>query len=102
MHAGPRNDFVRPMGIFRRAVLLLSILGFALVAVLGAAPLPSGNSGIAAHYASDAGIASDPAVIFFDDFESYGSAAGLTSRWNEAYHPGNIRIATEASNVFAG
>jgi hypothetical protein len=82
--------------------LSLSVLGLALVSVLSAAPLPTGNSGIAARYPFDAGIASDTAVIFADDFESYGSAAGLTSRWSEAYHSANIRIATETTNVFAG
>ena len=85
-----------------RAAWSLSLVGLALIAVLSAAPLPSGTSGIAARYPSDAGIASDPAVLFADDFESYDSAAGLTSRWNEAYHSANIRIATEAGNVFAG
>jgi hypothetical protein len=81
--------------------LLLSALGLALIGVLSAAPLPSG-SGLAERYPLDAGIASDPAVIFADDFESYGSAAGLTGKWNEAYHSENIRIATEAANVFSG
>jgi hypothetical protein len=80
----------------------LSVLGLGLVGVLSAAPLPHGNSGIAARYPSDAGIASDPAVIFADDFESYSGAAGLTSKWSEAYHSANIRIATEAANVFGG
>jgi len=85
-----------------RFALSVSALGLALLAVLSAAPLPSGNSGIAARYPFDAGIASDPAVIFADDFESYSGAAGLTGKWNEAYHSANIRIATEASNVFGG
>ncbi len=85
-----------------RAALSLSLVGLVLIAVLSAAPLPSGNSGIAARYPSDAGIASDPAVLFADGFESYNSAAGLTSKWSEAYHSANIRIATEAGNVFGG
>jgi len=85
-----------------RTALSLSVLGLALIAVLSGAPLPNGNSGIAARYPFDAGIASDPAVIFADDFESYSGAAGLTSKWNEAYHSANIRIATEAINVFGG
>lgn len=89
-------------GMVTRTVLSLSVLGLALIGVLSAAPLPSGNMGIAARYPSDTGIASDPAVIFADDFESYSSAAGVTSKWNEAYHPANIRIATEAANVFSG
>jgi hypothetical protein len=89
--------------VARTASSLCVILVLALVGVVAAVPaLPEGNSGIAARYPSDAGIGSDPAVIFADDFESYSSAAGLTSRWTEAYHSANIRIATEAGNVFAG
>ncbi len=60
--------------------------------------LPEGNSGIAARHPGDAGIATDPAVIFADDFESYGNAFGLTRRWSEAHGFGNIRIASEPGN----
>jgi len=87
--------------VTRTAVCLCVVFGLALVG-LAAAPLPEGYSGISARYPGDAGIASDPAVIFADDFESYGGPADLTSKWNEAYQPGNIRIAAEAVNVFAG
>ena len=85
-----------------RTAASLSVLVAAFVAVLSAAPLPDGNNGIAARYPFDAGIASDPAVIFADDFESYASAAGLTGKWSEAYHAANIRIAAEAANVWHG
>jgi len=67
-----------------------------------AQPLPEGNTGIAARHPGDVGIGSDPAVIFADDFESYSSAAGLASRWNNLYQTQNIRIATESGNVFSG
>ena len=64
-------------------------------------PLPEGNTGIAARYPGDAGIAADTAVIYADDFESYTSAAGLTANWNGGvYH--DVRIATESGHVFAG
>jgi hypothetical protein len=63
--------------------------------------LPQGNTGIAARYPGDSGIAKDPAVIFADDFESYANASGLSANWNGGvYH--NVRIATESGNVFAG
>src|SRR4029077_16387627 len=62
----------------------------------------NGNSGIAARYPFDAGSASDPAVIFADDFEAYRGAGGLTRQWKEAYHTVKVRIATEAINVFGG
>ena len=56
--------------------------------------------GIAARYHKN--IASDPAVIFADDFESYTSPSQLTTKWDGAYQLPNIRIATEAGNFFAG
>ena len=77
-------------------------LGLGLVGPARAEPLPQGNTGIAARYPGDAGIASDPAVIFTDDFESYSSAAGLTSRWNQAWNTANMRIASESGNFFSG
>jgi hypothetical protein len=88
--------------VTRTVLSLCLMLGLVLIGVTSAAPLPEGNGGIAARYPSDAGIASDPGVIFADDFESYSSAAGLTSKWNQAYHPANIRIATEPGNVLSG
>jgi hypothetical protein len=39
-------------------------------------------------------------VIFADDFESYTSVAALRARWDVSY--GNIRVATETGNFFAG
>ena len=77
-------------------------LGLGLAGPTSAGPLPEGNSGIAVRYPGDVGIGSDPAVIFADDFESYSSAAGITSRWDEARHSANIRIATEPGNFFGG
>jgi hypothetical protein len=107
-----RNGSVTARGIFDRlggghrgagrAVLLSLAVAVALIGVPSAAPLPAGNTGIASRYPLDSGIASDPAVIFADDFESHGSAANLTSRWTQAYHAANLRIATESGNVFAG
>jgi hypothetical protein len=90
------------MEMIRRMAVSLPALVLALIAMVSAAPLPSGNSGIASRYPFDAGIASDPAVIFADDFESYTGAAGLTSRWSEAYHSANARIASESINVLRG
>ena len=86
----------------RTALALCVMVGLVLIAVTQAAPLPAGNTGIAARYPLDAGIAADPAVIFADDFESYSSVSNLTSQWNKVFHTDNLRIATESSNVFAG
>jgi len=60
------------------------------------------DSGIAARYPGDKNIASDPAVIFADDFESYTSPSDISNKWDNVYHLQNIRIATEAGNFFAG
>jgi hypothetical protein len=81
------------------------ILGWlALAAVATAQALPQGNTGIATRYPGDAGIASDPGVIFFDDFESYSSASGLLAagRWNQMFQNANVRVATESGHYFAG
>jgi hypothetical protein len=85
-------------------VFLISCAALALTFIpkVSAQPLPEGDSGIAARWPGDAGIVSDPAVIFADDFESYGSSAGLTTRWTQAYPATNIRIATELGNFFGG
>jgi hypothetical protein len=88
----------------RGLVCFSLLLGFGLsgAGTASAQSLPEGNTGIAARYPGDAGIGSDSSVIFADDFESYSSAAGLSSRWNNLYQTSNIRIATESGNVFSG
>ena len=68
----------------------------------GTGVLPEGNNGIAARYPGDVNIASDPQVIFADDFESYANASGLSGNWDAVYHSEQIRIATEAANVHRG
>jgi hypothetical protein len=63
--------------------------------------LPEGDQGISGKYPGDKGIARDPAVIFADDFESYGSGKHLGANWNAGvYH--NAEIEKTAVNVFAG
>jgi hypothetical protein len=85
----------------------MSIVGLAAFAAIDRSeaqnpPLPQGNNGLAARYPGDVGIASDPAVIFADDFESYSGASGLTARWSNASQGSGVRIATESGNVYAG
>ena len=82
---------------------LLSV--WAAIVLLAPSALPTAaraQGGIAARYPGDRNIASDPAVIFADDFESYTAPSQLTRKWSTAYHLQNIRIATESANVFAG
>jgi hypothetical protein len=62
----------------------------------------STGSGIAARYPGDKNIASDPAVILADDFESYTSPSQLTTKWSNAGRLANLRIATETGNYYAG
>ena len=68
----------------------------------GVTPLPQGEAGIAAQYPLDMGIQANPNVILADDFEGYSGLSQLTSKWSAAYHTANLRLATEAANVFAG
>jgi hypothetical protein len=67
-----------------------------------ATPAATSATGIAAHYPRDKNIASDPAVIFADDFESYTSPSQLTNKWDNAYQLRYTRIATETGHFFAG
>jgi hypothetical protein len=90
------------MSIRTTIVLFSFALGLGFTSLGEAASLPVGNSGIAAKYPGDSGIGSDPAVIFADDFESYGNASELIGKWSEVTHPANMRIATEPDNVFSG
>ncbi len=82
----------------------MSLLGVAVIThyPITTAAAATAGSGIAARHPGDKNIASDSAVIFADDFESYTSPTQLTSKWDEAYRLPNIRIATEAGNVFSG
>jgi hypothetical protein len=64
--------------------------------------LPEGNSGIAARHPGDLGIETDAAVVFADDFERYSLASDLDDTYDAVYQYDQIRIATEAANVYAG
>lgn len=68
-------------------------------ATLGAT---TANNGIAARYPGDKNIASDPAVIFTDDFESYTTPDQAKIRWGNGNGTQRMRIATEANHVYSG
>lgn len=68
----------------------------------GVGKLPEGNTGVAANHPDDVGIAKDPAVIFADDFEGHANVSSLSNKWDVVHHTAQIRIATEAANVFTG
>jgi hypothetical protein len=62
--------------------------------------LPEGNSGIAAEYLGDAGIAADARVLFFDDFEGYRGIDDLWGRYDGFYQQFNVKL--ETVGAFAG
>ena len=64
--------------------------------------LPEGNNGIASRYPGDIGIERDIAVLFSDDFESYGSASELARRWDMVSHKANLAITTSPGETYAG
>lgn len=72
---------------------------FSAVIAFLASGLARAQSGIAARYPGDKNIASDPDVIFADDFEGYTSPSQLTTKWSSAYHLPNLTISPLA---FAG
>ena len=90
--------------ILKNVALPLALISILTVTMFAQAPtpLPTGNTGIASKYANDANIKSDPNVIFFDDFESYGSSSQLWNNWSNLYQQQFVRIATESGNVFSG
>jgi hypothetical protein len=65
-------------------------------------PLPEGDDGIASKHPGDVGIDADSNVIFADGFEDYSQASDLEQRWDAIYQYDQIRIATEAENVYGG
>jgi hypothetical protein len=77
------------------------LLALVAIAATTADTLPEGQ-GLAARYPNDVGIASDPAVIFTDDFESYANGADLGTRWTNAFQLSNVRIATEPGSFVGG
>lgn len=63
--------------------------------------LPFGDMGIAARHPGDEGIGDDEDVVFFDDFESYGSGDDLDSNWNAGVF-WNADIESDSEHVRAG
>jgi hypothetical protein len=69
--------------------------------------MPEGDTGIAAKYPGDKGIANDPDVAFADDFESYENEKQLLPHWSTMLDgPGDNRgkfsITREPGNFFHG
>src|SRR5437773_6577221 len=95
------NSFVRFAVIRRTKFVSFS----AVITFLTSSATPTtapADIGIAAAYPGDKNIASDPAVIFADDFESYTTPADAKAKWGNGGWVANMRIATESANVYSG
>ena len=65
-------------------------------------PLPQGNNGIASAYPLDAGISSNPNVLFADGFENYTTPTQLTGSGNYSNYYAQQDFAIDTSTFFAG
>lgn len=83
------------------ALMLVGQLAFD-AAVAQDAPLPEGETGIAAAYPGDAGIEAHANVLYADDFEAYSSAGSLTSSGNYDVYYQQSHVAIDSATVFAG
>ena len=94
------NAFVRFAVIRHSGFVSFSAVITFLTSIATSTTAPA-EIGIAARYHGDKDIASDPAVILFDDFEGYTSPSQLTSKWTSAYRLPNLRLTTEQGNYYA-
>lgn len=65
-----------------------------LCALLAAAELPEGATGIASRYPGDAGIAQDSDVVFVEDFAT-GGVSDLSQRWDTVVDPETMTLVAE-------
>jgi len=65
-------------------------------------PLPEGDSGLAAKYPGDRGLERDPAVVHFDDFESYRTPEDVSRKYEFVMRTDNMRLTREPSEVNSG
>ena len=65
-------------------------------------PLPEGNAGLAAKYPDDRGLARDPAVIHFDDFEDYATPEDVNKKYEYVMRTENMRLTREPVEVNSG
>jgi hypothetical protein len=88
------------------ALKLLALLTvFAIIAMAsgetwGAEPAPP-VEGLAAKYPGDAGIETDPEVLFVENFEE-GSVEAVTARWEAVRHPEIMSLAEDVPPGAAG
>jgi hypothetical protein len=86
-----------------KILFVLSILLLACLSFPALTPLPSGQ-GLATSYSNDSGIASNPSVLFADNFEAFTgpriSWADGIGGWGNAF--GTLAITRDAAKVHAG
>ena len=84
------------------SIVLLAGTFFSLVAHSQSPPptLPEGNTGIAASYPNDSGIATNANVVFADGFDSYTSVSQMSGNYNGYFQQNNFALDT--SNFFGG
>ncbi len=84
------------------SIALLAGTLFSLVAHSQSPPpaLPEGNTGIAASYPNDSGIAANANVVFADGFDSYTSLSQMAGNYNGYFQQSNFALDT--STFFGG
>ena len=84
------------------SIALLAGTFFSLVAHSQSPPpaLPEGNTGIAASYPNDSGIATNANVVFADGFDSYTSVSQMAGNYNGYFQQSNFALDT--STFFGG
>jgi hypothetical protein len=93
---------VKKLDIRVASIVLLVGTFFSLIAYSQSAPpaLPEGNTGIAAGYPNDNGIATNANVLFADGFDSYTSTSQLSNNYDGFFQSSNFAIDT--STFFGG
>jgi hypothetical protein len=84
------------------SVLLLSAAAASAEETETPMSLPEGNTGIAARYPGDAGIADDPSVVFAESFEGLSEPGELSSRWESVWHEEFISFPADVPPGSAG
>ena len=89
------------MTLARSLALGIVLLGSLTSSVARAAPLPEGDTGLAAKHPNDIGLASDPEVVMTEDFEAVtGSVLTVGPKWDNVY--GKVAITQTPANVHGG
>jgi hypothetical protein len=83
------------------SVLVGCLLAVCVVAVLTGSPMAAVEYGLAARYPGDAGIESDPSVIFTENFEE-ASVSELVARWEDALRPDRMSFTTDTPAASGG